>query len=103
MNSILKKLVTQAGDSNQNSASADLADQFVALSENCHQFTPKKVQNLPADQQTSLIQDYGLDVNNMTALGKNLASAFRSGDNAGAQKILNDLSAVKKDGHSKFK
>lgn len=103
MNSTLKVISDQSGDSSKNADSAKLADDFIALAESCKNFIPRKVQNLPPAQQQAQVQNYNLDVDDMIALGKNLASAFRSNDNVGAVKILNDLNTTKKDGHAKFK
>ncbi len=103
MNSTLKTISAQSADATKNADSAKLADDFILLAESCKNFLPKKVQNLPPAQQQAQAQDYNLDVDDMIALGKNLASAFRSNDNAGAVKILNDLNTTKKNGHDKFK
>ena len=103
MSANLKTITSQATDAQSNQNSAILADEFVALTLHAKDFTPDTIQEAPADQQPELQAHYKKMLDETAELGRQLAAAFRAGDNTKAAALLNQLVTAKKSGHSEFK
>lgn len=103
MSNDLKTITTQGHNSQLNSNSATLADDFVQLVLHSKAFTPDSISSLPGDKKALAKAEYDKALDQTADLGRQLASAFRANDNALAATLLNQLVQAKKDGHSQFK
>lgn len=103
MSNDLKTITTQGNNSQMNSNSATLADEFVQLVLHSKDFTPDSISSLSADKQAAAKAEYDKALDQTADLGRQLASAFRANNNTLAAALLNQLVQAKKDGHSQFK
>jgi hypothetical protein len=102
MNTDLRAIAAQVNNPQANAASADLADQFVQLVLHSKNFTPDTVNALPADQQAAALAQYNQMLDQVAAMGEQLANALRAGDNAQAAALITQLNHAKNDGHDQF-
>ncbi|MGZ3772064.1 MAG: hypothetical protein ACXVCY_08180 [Pseudobdellovibrionaceae bacterium] len=102
MSKCMKTVTVQANDPKMNANSANLVDQFVALTLHSKDFVPKYISTLPADQQAANKAAYDKMLDKTADLGHQLSIALRANDNATANILLNQLVQAKKDGHGQF-
>jgi hypothetical protein len=103
MASDLKTIAAQVTNPQANENSASLADDFVKMVTHAKDFTPDMISSLPADQQAAEEAKFDKQLDDVAALGTQMAAALRANDNAKASNILNQLVQAKKDGHDEFK
>ncbi len=92
-----------AEDASKNKDNAEAADQFVALVLHAKAFTPDSIADMPASKRSDAKSRYDQMLDQTAALGRQLADAFRHGDNKKAADLMDQLDAAKKHGHGEFK
>ena len=103
MNTDLKTITAQVDDAAKNDSSAALADDFAKVAATSKTFMADSIAQAPAAQQAAMKADFDQMIDQSVTLGTQLAAAFRAGNAAVSKDLLNQLAALKKDGHTKYR
>jgi hypothetical protein len=98
----LKKISAQVQNSQLNSDSTSLAEQFVQLAQHSKTFVPEIISQMPASQQPEAKAHFDELLTEVIDLGEKLVTAFRDNDNPTCVQILKQLANAKKNGHNIF-
>jgi soluble cytochrome b562 len=93
----------QIGTPAQDSATLALCDQMLADVEASKTFTPAKISDLPADELAVQMTAYTAILDQLKAKITDFKTKLVAGDRAGAQALISEMTAIRNDGHSKFK
>lgn len=103
MNQNLKLISRQVQDSTLNQKTAQLAEQLAQATTQCKRNLPGGINNLPPNERDVRKALYEEMMDNTAELSDQLAVTLRKNDNLKAQKLVQNLLALKKDGHEEFK
>lgn len=93
----------EVDEPSKSAANAQAADLFSNLALHAKSFTPDEIADMPAADRPAAMARYREMLDQAAALGRSLAEAFRKGDSAKANQLLQQLDAAKKQGHGEFK
>ncbi len=103
MNQSLKAIARQVQEPSQNQQTAQWAEKLSQITTQCKSNVPEGINNLPDNERDTRKALYEEMMDHTTELSDQLAVILRKNDNLKAQKIVESLIAIKKDGHQEFK
>src|SRR5271166_2998392 len=86
-----RKLKKQVADPAQNASSLELLAKMQAAAKEAVDFTPKKAEDIPADQRAKFEDDFKSGISNLQDLFTKLQDALSAGKNDDAVKIVADI------------
>jgi len=93
----------QVADPAQNASTLSLIDTFQGAAKEALEFTPKKADDVPADQKAKFISDYKAGLNAMIDKATTLKDAVTAGKNDDAVKIVASMFDDEKKEHKEFR
>lgn len=93
----------QAKDPSKNAESAELAGKMLAAAKEAINHEPVWTQDQPASEQADFVKGFKKEMEKFIGMLVDLEKAFKSGDNAAAEKIIGDLRQHQKDSHKTYK
>ena len=103
MSASVSKISDQISDSSKNAETAQLCDALVASIEQAKTFVPKKVSDLPADQQSAQTTEFVRQLSALEAKVGEIKADLLQNDNTAASAALTGALAIKSAGHKAFK
>jgi soluble cytochrome b562 len=98
-----RQLKKQVADPAQNGSSLELLSKMQAAAKEATEFTPKKAEDLPADQRAKFEEDFKSGISNLQDLFAKLQDALTAGRNDDAVKIVGDIGSFEKKEHKEFR
>jgi soluble cytochrome b562 len=103
MNGAFRKLRRQVDDKTQNASSIALAANLHQLAQRAMKSTPRLVAQAPEKDRAALLTAYREQMQELIATFADLQAALKTGKNAKAAEIVEDLRDLEKAGHHKFR
>ena len=98
-----RQLKKQVADPAQNASSLELLAKMQAAAKEAVDFTPKKAEDIPADQRAKFEDDFKSGISNLQDLFTKLQDALSAGKNDDAVKIVADIGDFEKKEHKEFR
>ncbi len=98
-----RQLRKQVADPAQNASSLELLSKMQAAAKEAVEFTPKKAEDIPADQRAKFEEDFKSGISNLQNLFAKLQGALTAGKNDDAVKIVGDIGDFEKKEHKEFR
>lgn len=98
-----RQLRKQVADPAQNASSLELLSKMQAAAKEAVEFTPKKAEDIPADQRAKFEEDFKSGISNLQDLFAKLQDALAAGKNDDAVKIVGDIGDFEKKQHKEFR
>lgn len=103
MNANLKAITERVVDASKNAESLALAEELQRSTVVARGLLPGSVTGLPEAEQPGRKALYEQMIDQLSETAQQLVEAFRKGDNAQAQTVIDGLRQQQKDGHREFK
>jgi soluble cytochrome b562 len=98
-----RQLRKQVADPAQNASSLELLARMQAAAKEAAEFTPKKAEDIPADQRAKFEEDFKAGISSLQDLFTKLQGALMAGKNEDAVKIVGDIGDFEKKQHKEFR
>jgi hypothetical protein len=103
VSSAYKKLRKSIPDATQNEASLKQVAIIHDAATDALNLTPAKAADLPEADRAKFVADFQAEMKKFIGKVDDLAAALKANDNAGAQKIFDDMGQQEKDDHKEFR
>lgn len=98
-----RKLRRQAGDPALNASSLEQLAVMREAAQAAQKFVPAKAADLPEGKRAAFTADYRKQMDRLLALLAGTEAAFKAGDNAAAQKRVEELADLQKASHREYR